>query len=356
MTPIVIPSLEPDDRLLKLIEQLYNAKLGPIVLVDDGSPSGGGYQQYFATAENKYNCTVLHHAVNLGKGRALKSAFNFCVNKWPDLTGCVTADSDGQHTAECIAKCQATLERNPHALILGVRDFDLENVPWKSRMGNKITCIIAKILCGLKISDTQTGLRAIPKDFILQLLSVEGERFEFETRMLVEAKDKFPIVEIPIKTIYDSKEHHTTHFNAVKDSIRIYAVFLKLFFRFFLSSISSCAIDLLLFSFFCELLKWKKLFIPYAATATIMARIISATYNYTINYVFVFNSRSVHRKAVSRYIVLAVIQMCCSAALVTAGLHIFCNVAEWIIKIPVDTLLFFLSYIIQREFVYKSKS
>ena len=42
MTPIVIPSLEPDDRLLKLIEQLYNAKLGPIVLVDDGSPSGGG--------------------------------------------------------------------------------------------------------------------------------------------------------------------------------------------------------------------------------------------------------------------------------------------------------------------------
>lgn len=351
MIPIVIPSLEPDDRLLELLEQLYTAHLGPVVLIDDGS--GPEYQNFFIISEEKYDCIVLHHAVNLGKGRALKSAFNYCLNQWPDLTGCVTADSDGQHTPECIAKCQAALKDNPNALILGVRDFSAENVPWKSRMGNRITCFVSKFLCGISVTDTQTGLRAIPETFMRKLLAVQGERFEFETRMLLEAKGEFPIVEIPIQTVYDSKKNHTTHFHSVKDSFRIYKIFAGLFVRFILSSVSSCAIDLLLFSVFCGILRDRPFSIPYVATATVMARIISALYNYTINYILVFNSKVVPQKSAARYFILAILQMCCSAILVTAGQYIFTNTREWIIKIPVDMTLFLVSYMIQREYVYK---
>lgn len=90
--------------------------------------------------------------------------------------------------------------------------------------------------------------------------------------------------------------------------------------------------------------------------ATVYARIISALYNYVVNYKFVFQSDEKHTKSMSRYIVLAIIQMCCSALLVTFGCRIFWVLPEVIIKIVVDTILFFLSYLVQREIVFKKKN
>ena len=37
ITPVIIPSLEPDDRFLKLLAELSAQKIEPIVVVDDGS-------------------------------------------------------------------------------------------------------------------------------------------------------------------------------------------------------------------------------------------------------------------------------------------------------------------------------
>lgn len=347
--PIVIPSYEPDDKLILLLKQLTRAGFAHIVLVDDGS--GGAYEHYFQAAEETYHCRVLRHAVNQGKGRALKTAFHDCLQRFPEMPGVVTADSDGQHTPECILACAEALAENPGSLILGCRCFEGEDVPARSEFGNKCTRVVMRYLTGITVSDTQTGLRGIPADFMRQLLTVKGERFEFETNMLLETKNRrVSIVEVPIRTVY-IEENKTSHFNPVKDSVRIYMIFGK----FLFSSLSSSVVDLALFSIFCYFLKqvnWKG--VSYITVATVAARVMSAVYNYSLNYKVVFQSESSVGKTFPKYAALAVIQMGLSAFLVNL-LYPHFGGAEVLVKVPVDVILFFLSFVIQREFVYKEK-
>jgi putative flippase GtrA len=339
---------EPDNRMLILIKNLREVYDGTIVIVNDGS--GAEYDSLYEMTMN-LGCVVLKNYRNCGKGRALKNAFNYCLNTFPDMLGCVTADSDGQHTVADILKCMNKLEDNPNSLILGCRNFDAPDVPAKSRFGNNLTKNVCKLLCGLTVSDTQTGLRGIPRELMAYLLNTNGERFEFETRMLLEAKDQFPYIEVPIETVYDSRENHQTHFDPIKDSIRIYKMFGSVFLKFLFSSVSSSVLDLCLFSIFISILNGKCS--HYIALATILARTISATYNYTINYKIVFHSDADHANSAMKYFGLAVGQMFCSAVLTTGGCYLLPEISELIVKIIVDVVLFFISYFIQREFVFK---
>lgn len=347
--PVIIPCLEPNEKLIKIVSELTEKNLSPIIVVNDGSSAV--YDHFFEQVQNQYGCILLKHPTNMGKGRALKDAFDYCLNRWPDLIGCVTADSDGQHSAESISRCGEALLNQPHSLVLGVRDFTDENVPLKSRLGNNLTRKICRLLCGINVSDTQTGLRGIPADFMRHLLSVPGERFEFETRMLLEARNQCSIIEVTIETIYDLKENHATHFDPVKDSIRIYKIFAGELVKFFVSSVSSSIVDLTLFAVFCELLISKST--VYVAIATVFARAVSAIYNYLINYWIVFSSREKHKRSATRYFILAFLQMLCSAGLTTGLVARLPWMSELAIKIPVDTVLFFISFCIQREFIYK---
>lgn len=348
--PIVIPAYEPDENLLILCRSLVENRMEDIVVIDDGS--GEAYQPVFEAVRKECRCTVLKHAVNLGKGRALKDAFNFLLNERKDLVGCVTADSDGQHTVKDIRKCVEALERNKSCFILGCRDFDQPDVPFKSRFGNKLTQKVCGGLCGIVVSDTQTGLRAIPKEFMEYLLNTKGERFEFETNMLVESRGRVEIEEVMIETVYDSKTEHKTHFDPVRDSIRIYKIFGNIFFKFMVSSFSSGILDILLFSLFCPIMKvvnplW------YVAVSTVLARVVSAVYNYLINYKLVFKSSEKHGQSAVKYFSLALIQMCVSALLVTVGIKIFSVFGEVTVKIAVDLVLFFFSYKIQNSYIFR---
>lgn len=349
LVPIVIPSYEPDDRFPAILKDLVAADLTPIVVVDDGS--GPDYLSFFSEARSILGDrgVVLTHDVNKGKGRALKTAFSYILENFSSAVGCITADSDGQHTAECIANVREGLINAPSSLVLGVRKFDGDDVPWKSRMGNTITIKVVSYVSGLNISDTQTGLRGIPLTFMRELLSVKGERFEFETKMLLETVDRYPIVEVPIKTVYDSKENHTTHFDPWKDSWRIYKMFGWQFLKYAFSSGSSCLIDILLFWLFCKAFAGVT---GYIALATALARIISATYNFVINYKLVFSSKKKATSSVWKYIVLALCQMGASALLVTVGCMVLPFAPEVAVKLVVDSVLFFLSYYIQRRFVF----
>lgn len=335
--PVIIPAYEPDEKLLILLNHLKEAGIRNMIVVDDGS--GSDYQTLFARAEATEGCTVLHHAVNLGKGRALKTAFNACLLRFPTQCGCVTADSDGQHTPQDILACMKKLWENPEALVLGCRNFDAADVPMRSSFGNKCTRKVFRYLVGLSVSDTQTGLRAIPASFMKSLMNVRGERFEYETNMLIETKNmSVPILEVPVETIY-LEENKTSHFNPIKDSVRIYMIFGK----FLFSSLSSSVLDLALFGLFCKILRaasgiWTGL--PYIVGATILARIISAIYNFLLNYKVVFQSSANLAAAAAKYFALAVCQMLCSAFLVNELFGLLGGY-EVAVKIPVDVLLFF---------------
>ena len=349
--PVIIPAYEPDSRLILLLKDLQKRGISDVVLVNDGS--GDGYREIFDQARiilAQTGGTLLAHELNQGKGRALKTGFAYVLAHYPDCIGVVTADSDGQHTSDCILAVMKRLREKPNALVLGVRQFDGSQVPWKSRLGNKITMKVFGYVTGIRVSDTQTGLRGIPRSFMRDLLKVPGERFEFETRMLLETSGKYDIEEVKIRTIYDSKDNHQTHFDPVRDSIRIYRIIGKKLIIYLFSSISSFVIDIGLFIVFCSLLKGKTSF--YIVAATVLARVLSAAWNYTLNYKIVFCSKKNAGRSALKYIQLAIAQMVISAALVSVGAAIFPVLPETAVKIVVDTILFLAGYYIQNRYIF----
>ena len=225
---IVIPSYEPDERLTCLVNDLLNNGLGPIYIVNDGS--GSEYDSIFESITEPVKASggaVLQHEVNRGKGRALKTAFEYILNNDKDVEFVVTADSDGQHTCECIQRVIDASLKNRKCMVLGVRTFDQEDVPWKSRVGNNLTVKVFEYITGVHITDTQTGLRAVPREYLPDLLNVKGERFEYETNMLLKMKRRgIGFVEQPIETVYED-ENLGSHYNAVKDSWRIFRIMIK---------------------------------------------------------------------------------------------------------------------------------
>ena len=340
----VIPCLNPDEKLLEVVKGLAGAGL-PVFLVDDGS--GPDFAPIFRTAAAQPGCTLLRHPVNRGKGRALKTAFSAVLGSRPDCMGVVTADADGQHKIEDVLRCAHTLARHPGELILGARDFSGPDIPRRSAFGNRLTRGVFRYLCGLRVADTQTGLRGIPADFCRTLLEVPGERYEFETNMLLEtAKRRVSIRELPIRTIYMEK-NASSHFNPLRDSLRIYGQIIK----FLSSALLSFLVDLTLFVLLYRTLSaWAERERVFAATAG--ARALSSLLNFWVNRSLVFAGRQRWKDAMTRYYLLCAGQMLASFA----GVYLLSTLllpSPALSKIMVDTLLMLLSFSIQRAWVFR---
>lgn len=335
--PIVIPAYEPDRDFAEFISSLIKIS-DVVIIVDDGS--GKNYRDVFDKAEKNDGVTVLRHAVNLGKGRSLKDAFNYVLDQYPDALGIVTADVDGQHLIDDIQKISDVLRENPKNLVLGCRDFQKEGIPWKSRFGNNLTRRICAFLCGVNVSDTQTGLRGIPANFLKILMYTPGERYEYETNMLLECNNGIQITEVSISTVYDSSENHKTHFDPLWDSIIIYKVILA----YSLSSVLATIIDFLIFTFATSS--------GYGIwISTVMARTFAAFANFLLNKKVVFKSKGNGIKQFLKYVLLVAVSGMLSAlaiSLIQKAIHV--NII--LVKAVVETCLFFFNYYIQRTFIF----
>ena len=221
---VVLPSLNPNEKFDRVVDGLREAGFQRILIVDDGSDEQ--HQEHFRRAEAFPECTVIRHEVNKGKGRALKDGFIAVLKLFPDTEGVITIDGDGQHLTEDIIACGNRMLEEGNKIILGCRDFDLPGVPPRSVAGNKTTSRMFH-LYGITLSDTQTGLRAIPTRFLSRFTAIEGERFEYETNMLLKMKRRgIAFLEQPIATVYED-ENLGSHYNAVKDSWRIFKIMVK---------------------------------------------------------------------------------------------------------------------------------
>ncbi|MCR5796894.1 MAG: bifunctional glycosyltransferase family 2/GtrA family protein [Eubacterium sp.] len=356
---IVIPALNPDERLVKLVKDLRQAGFESIILVDDGSEIKN--RKYFKTCKKEYGCKLIRHTVNFGKGMALKSAFNHILKNCDDIIGTVTVDCDGQHVVNDIITCAKLVEVHQDSLILGCRTFDDKEIPLRSRFGNVLTRKLINLLCGIKVSDTQTGLRGIPRSLLKKhFANTKGERFEYEMNMLICANEQnIPIIEFGIETIYLAN-NESSHFNPFLDSIRIYKTFLK----FMLSSLSSFIIDIILFYIMGAIFRFfigdkaslllLGIQIPWVTfLRSVTSRLGSSLFNFTMNKRRVFTNESSDRSIIVKYYILCITQLLISTVLVEyAFTFIF---ARTIRKCIIDTILFVVSFQIQREWVFKKK-
>ncbi len=277
---VLIPAWQPDRVLIDLVVRLLEFDFGAIIIVNDGS--GPSYEHVFqelcehAPEASRARVHVVRHAVNLGKGRALKTGLNYFLNSFPDAIGIVTADADGQHSAEDILAVARQLEHDRLHLVLGSRRFQGE-IPLRSRIGNTITRHVFSVLTGTSLSDTQSGLRGIPTELIPTVLRLDGERYEYEMNVLTHAAHSSGIAEVPIEAIY-LDGNRSSHFNPIWDSMRIYFILL----RFAASSLVAAGIDFVVFA----LVLWMT---SNVLTSMIAGR-VSTLVNFALNRRFVFNS------------------------------------------------------------------
>jgi len=354
---VVLPSLNPDEKLLAVIDGLLQYGFCDIILVNDGSAPENLH--YFETAATHPEVHLLHHEVNRGKGAALKTAFSWFLENRPDAIGVVTVDGDNQHHPEDTRACALHM-RQTGRLTLGVRDFSQPNVPARSRSGNRITSAVFKIFVGMTISDTQTGLRAISRADLEILSTVWGDRFEYETNMLLALKENgIPFDEVKIRTVY-IEENKSSHFHPIRDSWRIYKLILSHFFKYTASSLLSSIVDTGLY----VLLAWVLhgvLNDPLLTTVSITAaRIISSLVNFFMNQKLVFRSSLSTGTSMLRYTLLAVCIFLGQLGL-TYGIYLLFGIGEsqiflrGAVYVIVMTALFVVSFLAQQRWVFANK-
>ena len=333
---VLIPAYQPDARLPRLILELHRADPSTkIVVVDDGS--GQKFSDIFEASATA-GAHVISYEHNRGKGYALREGFTWIRDVAGDSPECVvTADADGQHTLNDIFRVGRTCTDTGKS-VLGVREF-VGHVPARSRIGNTATSALFWLATGWKLKDTQTGLRAFPVALLPALLEVQGDRYEYELRVLLHlAKFRHPVTQIPIETIYEAG-NPTSHFRPLQDSARIWAPLLK----FAASSGVATVIDYVLVLVLNALTG--ALFFPVVA-----ARMVSASVNFAMNR-RVFEATGVPlRRSALRYAALAIAVVAGSYTMLAVLTGI--GMPLWIAKIIADTTMYLVSYSAQSRYVF----
>lgn len=330
----LIPAYEPEAIMNDVVKDLRENNFD-VLIVNDGSDSK--YTGVFEAAEAY--ATVLDYPVNLGKGAAVKTGLKYIAEHYTPPYIVVTVDADGQHKVkDAVAVCSEAAQYLD-ALVLGSRKFT-GRIPLRSKFGNTVTRFVYRLSSGVKVRDTQTGLRAFSDSSVPALLSVSGERYEYEMNVLMRfAKENIPIREVYIETVYIN-DNSSSHFKAFRDSYRIYKEILK----FSASSFIGFCVD---YAVYCLMFMLTKQII----LSNVSARIVSASVNYTINRKLVFNSKICAAKSAVQYFILAAAILACGTGILK--LLTSHGINGYFSKILTELVMFFVSWFIQHKFIFR---
>lgn len=329
---VVIPAYNPAAPFVELVQGLVEEF--DVLVINDGSKAECA-PMFDAAA--LAGAKLLVHEVNRGKGAALKTAIAYLQGTGEEWFA-VTADADGQHCIKDIKTVAQLTVSSPESLVLGVRDF--KSMPARSRFGNTMTRVSFYLATHNKISDTQTGLRGFTHLTADRLITAEGDRYEYEMNVLLGLKKwGIPVIETTIETIYIDG-NASSHFHPIRDSIIVFGQVLK----FTLASLLCTVLDYLLY---LSLIMWTSIPPEWAYLA---ARAVSATINYQLSLRLVFHSKPDWRTTLAYYM-LALSVVSTGSMLVMVFTNMGAN--EAIIKLPVDVLLFFVNFFVQKHIIFK---
>ena len=350
---IVIPALDPDEALPEYAVSLLERGAEQVVVVDDGSAKT--CQPVFRTLEGIAGCTVLRHERNQGKGRAMKDAFAYIAGeeRWK---GCavVTADADGQHCVDDVCAVGQAAREETDRLVLGVRDLTLPQVPARSKLGNQLSSWGFHTLYGVRLGDTQTGLRGIPWELLDWCCAIKGERYEYEMNTLVRAaRERVGLCQVPIQVIYYNN-NEGTHLRALRDSWRVFVILISGLGWYTASSALSAVADVAAF-WLCSTVVFRALPELHCYWwSTLTARALSSALNYTMNRRYVFGGSPSARTLV-RYYCLWICQLMCSYLLLLALHWLLPGIWPTVNKALGDVILALCSYQIQMHWVFRDE-
>ncbi|WP_325892031.1 bifunctional glycosyltransferase family 2/GtrA family protein [Grimontia sp. NTOU-MAR1] len=339
----VIPAFNPCSNLLSLVKEIRTKTKAPVIIVNDGSSeqSSAVFDSIHDLASD--DVVILEHAINFGKGAALKTAFNHVLTKLPLVKSVVTLDADGQHTINDCMRLVEKMGENPESFVLGYRSFS-KDIPLKSYIGNNISRVVYSFALGYKYKDTQTGLRGVTREFMRECLSIKSNRFEFETEQLALACRKYApgdICEIPISTIY-IENNAATSFRPLVDSFRIYFVLI----RYTFSSILTALTDFFVFLIAINL--------GLSVTpSNFAARTASIGVQFFLLNKVVFKTKASYKKLTA--FVLYVYGMGLVSSWLQIGLTSQFGGSEVVAKVLVESVLFFVNFAFVRAYIFTNR-
>jgi putative flippase GtrA len=336
---LLIPAYKPSEELAALVQKIRGLDggglIGAIIVVNDGS--GTRFNPLFRSLDD---AVVIEHATNLGKGAALKTGFNHALVKWPDAKGIVTADADGQHAAEDVLRVAAALVETPDDMILGVRQF--REIPFRSLIGNRLSRLVFRVFAGFRLSDTQTGLRGWPRAICLEALKIPLNGYDFELESLIKKESNCRLREVPIQTIY-LDGNQSSHFNPLRDSMRISFVFL----RYCGSSVLAACVDYLAFTLTLSATQ-------SIAWSQVAGRVAAVTVAFLVARNLVFQSSANWGKSLAKYLLLVAAMGLVSYSMIQF-LHSRLGVSVIAAKLMAEGLLFLGNFAIQRDFIFSKR-
>jgi glycosyltransferase involved in cell wall biosynthesis len=205
---VVIPAHDTARTIGALVREIKRQGLD-LVVVDDGS------RDRTATVAAEEGALVISHLRNEGKGRALRTAFEYAIRQ--GYEGVVTMDGDGQHDPLEIPRFIREGERQHAGLVIGNRLGNGETMPRLRRWANTAMSALISALARQRIPDSQCGFRFIRRE-VLQSVPLRTSHFEHEAELVFgAAARRWKIVSVPIRSIYRNER---SHIRPVRDGLR----------------------------------------------------------------------------------------------------------------------------------------
>jgi len=172
---------------------------GDVLVVDDGS------EDETAKVAELSGAKVLRHELNLGKAEALRSVFKYAIENGYDVAVCL--DADGQHDPCDIPKLLEPIIEDEADLVIGSR-FLRKNVPKYRIFGQKVLDVLTNFASEAKITDSQSGFRALNRKALKHIKDFRSEGYSMESDMITFLAGKVRIKEVPIDVRYDVPNKH----------------------------------------------------------------------------------------------------------------------------------------------------
>jgi glycosyltransferase involved in cell wall biosynthesis len=179
---IAIPAYN-EARTIRAIAQAALGLCPRVLVIDDGSTDGT------AACLDGLAVTLLRNEINQGKAASLRRAFAHACDA--GALGVITLDGDGQHDPTDAPNLLAAWQAHPSCIVIGSRLHDRAHFPLARYRANRFACFWISWAAGHPIADSQSGFRVYPWAVMKIALGpgVHGDRFTFESEILIEAAD-----------------------------------------------------------------------------------------------------------------------------------------------------------------------
>lgn len=222
---LLIPHYEHARAIGPLLERLERYDL-PCVVVDDGS--GDSARSVLAELETRFPwVTIVWRSENGGQGAAKRTGYRHALAA--GYTHSLELDADGQHNTDDIPKFLALMRANPSAAVLGQPQFGPE-APRARIWGRQLSRGLVWMACGsFTIRDPLCGFRGLPLATAVAVIDAvhTGSRMSFDPEFSVRLfRAGLPIFTIPTRVSYPTDG--ISHFDMVRDNLRLAATYLRL--------------------------------------------------------------------------------------------------------------------------------